>query len=418
MSNQPPDSLYSDIFFARQPIFDRSGSIWGYELLYRKSADCRTAEIDDYDLATACVATAGLVCPDTDFKPSKRIFINYTEKLLLDGAPRGLPPGVTVVEVLESVTASPEVIKAIIELKQEGYLIAIDDYRGEANLSQLMEYADIIKIDLLGLELEQIAALVARVPERVLTLAEKVENPAHVPHLQEMGFDLFQGYYFAHPQTISGKKLSATCFSKIKTLALLEQEEATPQDYTHLIERDPSIAFRLLRLLNSAAFCFSVKIKSIQHAISLLGMVRLKYWLRMVVLSDMGARKITPELYRMSIVRARFFELLIAEDAQRGELEPDSLFLFGLLSLLDVMLDVSMDQLLPILSLQEPLAQGLLTGKGRFGTYLKLATAIETADSEAISQQARLLQIKEHLISGVWREAMLWGNEVEQQAEV
>lgn len=170
-----------------------------------------------------------------------------------------------------------------------------------------MEYADIIKIDLLGLELEQIAALVARVPERVLTLAEKVENPAHVPHLQEMGFDLFQGYYFAHPQTISGKKLSATCFSKIKTLALLEQEGATPQDYTRLIERDPSIAFRLLRLLNSAAFCFSVKIKSIQHAISLLGMVRLKYWLRMVVLSDMGTRKITPELYRMSIVRARFF---------------------------------------------------------------------------------------------------------------
>lgn len=110
--------------------------------------------------------------------------------------------------------------------------------------------------------------------------------------------------------------------------------------------------------------------------------------------------------------------MLIAEDTQRGELEPDSLFLFGLLSLLDVMLDVGMDQLLPILSLQEPLAQGLLTGKGRFGTYLKLVTAIETADSEAISQQARLLQIEEYLISGVWREAMLWGNEVEQQSEI
>lgn len=93
MSNQTQDSLYSAVFFDRQPIFDRSGSIWGYELLYRKSADCRTAQIDDYDLATACVATAGLVCPDTKFKPSKRIFINYTEKLLLNGAPKGLPRG-------------------------------------------------------------------------------------------------------------------------------------------------------------------------------------------------------------------------------------------------------------------------------------------------------------------------------------
>lgn len=417
MSDQTQDSLYSDIFFARQPIFDRSGSIWGYELLYRKSADCRTAQIDDYDLATACVATAGLVCPETDFKPSKRIFINYTEKLLLNGAPKGLPPGVTVVEVLESVSASPEVIKAIIELKQEGYLIAIDDFRGEANLSLLMEYADIIKIDLLGLELDQIAKLIAQVPARVLTLAEKVENPDHVPHLKEMGFDLFQGYYFAHPQTISGKKLSATCVSKIKTLALLEQSNATPEDYTRLIERDPSIAFRLLRLLNSAAFCFSVKIKSIQHAITLLGMVRLKYWLRMVVLSDVGTRNITPELYHMSIVRARFFELLIDADDARGEWEADSLFLFGLLSLLDVMLDAPMDQLLPILSLQEPLAQGLETGQGRFGNYLKLAVAIENADSEAITHQAQRLAIEEHLISNAWREAMLWSNEVEQQSE-
>jgi EAL and modified HD-GYP domain-containing signal transduction protein len=418
MPDQTQDSLYSDIFFARQPIFDRGGSIWGYELLYRKSADCRTAQIDDYDLATACVATAGLVCPDTDYKPSKRIFINYTEKLLLNGAPKGLPPGITVVEVLESVTASPEVIKAIIELKQEGYLIAIDDFRGEASLSLLMEYADIIKVDLLGLELEQIAALISQVPDRVLTLAEKVEDPAQVPYLQEMGFDLFQGYYFAHPQTISGKKLSATSFSKLKTLTLLEQQNATPQDYTRLIERDPSIAFRLLRLLNSAAFCFSVKIKSIQHAISLLGMMRLKYWLRMVVLSDVGARQITPELYRMSIVRARFFELLLAEDPDRKALEPDSLFLFGLLSLLDVMLDVGMDQLLPILSLQEPLARGLETGQGHFGHYLQLAIAIETADSEAISRQAQVLRIEEHLISSVWRDAMLWGNEVEQQTEV
>lgn len=119
MPDQTKDILYSDIFFARQPIFDRGGSIWGYELLYRRSADCRMAQIDDFDLATASVATAGLVCPDTDFNPSKRIFINYTEKLLLNGAPKGLPPGVTVVEVLESVTASSEVIEAIIDLKQE-----------------------------------------------------------------------------------------------------------------------------------------------------------------------------------------------------------------------------------------------------------------------------------------------------------
>ncbi|OMH39774.1 EAL and HDOD domain-containing protein [Motiliproteus sp. MSK22-1] len=418
MSNKASDSIYSDIFFARQPIFDRAGTVWGYELLYRKSADCREAIIDDYDLATASVATSGLVCPDTDYTPSKRVFINYTEKLLLNGAPKGLPPAITVVEVLETVTASPEVIQAVIDLKQDGYLIAIDDYHGEADLSVLMDYADIVKIEILGMELDEIAKVVASAPDRILKLAEKVEDPSLIPHLEAMGFDLFQGYYFAHPQTIAGKKLPSTSLSKLKILSLLELTETTPNDYTQLIERDPGIAFRLLRLLNSAAFCFSVKIRSIHHAISLLGMKRLKYWLRMVVLSDTGTNKNTPELYRMSIVRGRFFELLVSDDVNHQQQEPDSLFLFGLLSLLDVMLDTRMEQLLPILPLPEPLAAGLSEGNSHFSHYIRLAEAIETADARAISQLANVLQLEEHLISAAWREAMLWGNEVEQQATV
>lgn len=415
MSDDSQENIYSDIYFARQPVFDRAGSVWGYELLYRRSADCQTAVIDDYDLATASVITSGLVCTETDYNPSKRVLINYTEKLLLNGAPRGLPPAITVVEVLEDVTSSPEVIDAIIKLKQDGYLIAIDDYQGEGNLTVLMDYADIVKIDILGLGLEQITKIVAKAPPNVLKLAEKVEDPSLIPHLEDMGFDLFQGYYFAHPQTISGRKLPATTLSKLKILTLLEKQDASQKDYAALMERDPSIAFRLLRLLNSAAFCFSVKIRSIQHAISLLGLQRLKYWLRMVILSDAGTSKNTPELYRMSIVRARFFELLVEGDHNSKGQEPDSLFLFGLLSLLDVMLDVGMDQLLPILPLPEPLAQGLRGDDHHFSRYLQLATAIEAADSNLISEQARVLELDEHHICIAWRDAMVWSNEVEQQ---
>ncbi len=417
MPSSPSDSIYSEFFFARQPVFDRNGAVWGYELLYRKTADCQTAIIDDHDLATASVATGGLLCEETDYTPNRRVLINYSEKMLLNGIPKGLPPAVTVVEVVETVSASEPVINAVIDLKQHGYLIAIDDFRGESDLAQLMDYADLVKIDTLGLSIDEIAELAARAPDNVLKLAEKVEDPALIPALEAMGFDLFQGYYFARPQNIAGRKLSASAVSKLKILELLEQSDATPQAYAELIGRDPSIAFRLLRLLNSAAFCFSVKIKSIQHAISLLGLQRLRYWLRMVVLADVSAGPKSRELYRMSIVRGRFFEQLAATDIQDADLEPDSLFLFGLLSMLDVMLETRMEELIPVLPLPQPLVEGLSSNHSRYARYLQLAIAIETADSGAINRCTDLLGLDQHRVAACWAEAMLWSNDIESQSD-
>ena len=149
-----PPAIASDtfdpFFVARQPIFDNAGKVWGYELLFRNAPGKETAEINDEDLATICVATCGFIKVQEDTDLNQKICINFTKNLILQGAPRGLPPTVTVIEVLENIEPSKEMIAAIIKLKQEGYLFAIDDYIGDTDIQAFIELADIVKVDILG----------------------------------------------------------------------------------------------------------------------------------------------------------------------------------------------------------------------------------------------------------------------------
>ena len=171
------NSLTEPFFVARQPIFNLAGKVWGYELLFRSNSEQEWIEIEDPELATFAVSTCGFIRTQVDTDQDKKVFINFPEKLILDRAPIGLPPTVTVVEILESVEPSPEVIEAVIALKQEGFLVAVDDYMGEADRKPLLEYADIIKVEVLGRTREQVESILATLGEtKALLLAEKVED--------------------------------------------------------------------------------------------------------------------------------------------------------------------------------------------------------------------------------------------------
>ncbi len=389
------EKLNYDVYYvAKQPIFDRDCKTYGYELLFRSGAEDNVARIENPDLATINVVTCGFVKSQESVQKSKRIFINFTEALILTGAPRALPPTVTVVEVLEDVEPSPEVMEEIVKLKQEGYLIAIDDFDDSGKDEDLLNIADIIKVDVLGKNEEQIEHLFNLIKsKKALILGEKVDNRRTFNYLMELGFDFFQGYFFARPKNLTGKTIQAALTAKIRILAALNEPDLEIEEIVNLVTSDLSITYRLLRLLNSAAFGFSMKIESIQHAVSLLGANRMRHWLRMVVLSDMNASSNPEELLLLSLSRGKVLEEL-ALAGQIEKIKSETAFLFGLLSLLDIMLDLPFSVLFKELPLSEDFRAGYTDPESLYGGYLELLFAMENDDHHQITNICRLLEVE------------------------
>jgi EAL and modified HD-GYP domain-containing signal transduction protein len=407
-------AIYDHFFVARQPIFHEKGQIWGYELLFRSGPGYEVASITDGDLATFSVATSGFIRSQEDIDQSKKICVNFTEKLLLDGAPHGLPSTVTVIEILEDVIPSSELIEKLIGYKQEGYLIAIDDFEAKADLKDFIELADIIKVDVLDKRIEEVEHICDAISgSKAIRIAEKVEDSQLIPALKKLGFTLFQGYYFAKPELLAGRKIGTTETSKLRILQIIEDASMTAETIEKAITTDPSITYRLLRFLNSAAFGFSIKINSIRHAITLLGLKRLKNWLRMVVLSDLLGDK-NPEIYAMALIRAKMLEEMVNED-QIKDASADSMFLFGLLSLIDSMMDIPMDQLLDRLPLPDKIKNGYIDTSSSYNKYLAFIEALEHSKPNVFEKLCRDLDFTPKQAAAAYLRSIVWTNEMNKQ---
>ena len=345
---------------------------------------------------------------------SKKICVNFTEKLLLDGAPHGLPSTVAVIEILEDVIPSQALIEKLIVYKQEGYLIAIDDFEAKIDLREFIELADIIKVDIFGKRIDEIKQICAQIKSsKAIKIAEKVEDSELIPELLKLGFTLFQGFYFAKPELLSGRKIGATETSKLRVLQTIEDPSSTVETVEKVIASDPSITYRLLIFLNSAAFGFSIKINSIRHAMTLLGLKRLKNWLRMAVLSDLLGDK-NPEIYALALNRGKMLEEMVNEDLIK-DTSADSMFLFGLLSLIDSMLDTPMDKLLGQLPLPEKIKAGYVDEASRYYKYLTLLKALEHSAPEVFEQLCRDLDFIPKQVAAAYLRSIIWANEMNLQ---
>ncbi|CAG37679.1 conserved hypothetical protein [Desulfotalea psychrophila LSv54] len=404
--------IYRVFQVARQPILDRQGKTYGYELLFRSGIDKTFAEIDDQDFATMSVATCGFSRSQDAVSQSKKVFINFTESLILQGAPRALPATLVIIEVLEDTAPSPEVIAELTSLKEDGYVIAIDDFEGDINNEALLDIADIIKVDVLGksfAEIEQIYNLIKN--KKAITLAEKVETHKDYQYLLGLGFDLFQGYFFATPENLTGKNLDTNYASKLRVLATLTTRNLEFKHIVEVVKADPSITFKLLKLLNSAAMGVAIEVTSIRHAVVLLGLTRITHWLRMVVMSDLTASNKPQELFTLALGRGKILEEL-AKAGQIPEHDPSIMFLFGLVSLLDVMLDMSMDVLVDTLPLIDAAKFGLTDPKTKMAQYLNLLIAIETVEKKNQQELCTSLKISEDSVLKAVLVANEWTNEL------
>jgi c-di-GMP-related signal transduction protein len=394
-------------FVARQPIFTREQQIFGYELLFRDGVD-NFFKADDPEAAARSTLDSSLLLGLDVLCDGQRAFINCTRDLLLKDCMTLLPSAQAVVEVLETVEPDDLVMAACERLKVAGYTIALDDFVANDPRQPLIPLADIIKVDFARTDLADRAALLKEhARSRCRMLAEKVETREEFLKAKEMGFVYFQGFYLRHPEILKAKEIPQNRLNYLRLLEMVSREEMVLRELEEAIKREASVLYRLLRYLNSPAFGFATTIRSVRHALAILGEREVRRWIRLVALVSAGMQK-SSDLVLCALVRARFCELL---SPKIGNSESD-LFLLGLLSMMDAILEVPMTQVLEHVPLDAETKAVLLGGTGRLRPVYQLMLAREAGDWEQAKSFAAHLRVEEAEIAEIWWQAMQWARQV------
>ncbi|MYL84070.1 EAL domain-containing protein [Desulfovibrio aerotolerans] len=380
-------STFESTFIGRQPIFDTHENIWGYELLYRSSGGAVCADIKDGNLATAKVISDGFLLVCEELKKSQKLLINFPEELLASEAGFALPPETCIIEILENVSATENVLKSIQLLAKHKFTFALDDFTGQVELEPFLPYVKIVKIDILLLsDMSKVAKIVQNLKKySVDILAEKVEDRETYLALQKMGFNLFQGYFFSRPETITGRKISSNSITKINLLKELGSDSFDIARIVSNIKTDTSISYRLMKYANMAGINPGNRINSIERAVTILGKRQLVQWLRAIILSDLNPSMKAEELSFMAVNRGCFLEML-AEENNFLKFKPESLFVYGMFSLVTVILNLSMETILKYLALEEQIESALLENNHTANLLLDLVKSYERWDSDKIKE--------------------------------
>ncbi len=393
-------------YVARQPIFDRVENVFGYELLFRNGLE--NSFHGDADEASRATLDRSLLMGLDTLCDGRRAFVNCTRNTLIKGLVTLLPSTMTVVEVLESVPADAEVTAACRSLKEAGYMIALDDYVADDPREALADLADIIKVEMQLTTEAQRAVLIKKFgPWRCRMLAEKVETQADFIRARDQGFVYFQGYFFRRPEMLTTRDMPASRLNYIRMLQEVSRPDLDLPGLEKLIKTEASVCYRLLRYLNSAAFTFRSEIHSVRHALSILGDRDLRRWVRLVAAVGAGQYK-TSDLVLSALVRGRFGELMSSQ-VPHGE---SDLFLLGLLSLIDAMLEMPMADILERIPLDHPTKAVLLGQASNLRPMFQLILAHESGDWESVASLCQTLQLDSEMVAAHYWEAQQWAREL------
>lgn len=396
-------------FLARQPIHDRNGKIFGYELLFRSGLD-NFFDYSDPDRASSrVIANSFLLFSIEEMAGGTRAFLNFTRQVLVHDFGSVLPREHTVIEVLENVPPDAEVVAACKRLKEQGFLLALDDFIDQPEYMPLVELADIIKVDFLACDQACRADFAARfLPRGIRLLAEKVETLEDYEMAKALGYHYFQGYFFSRPVIVSRKDIPT---AKLPYLRILKEANAADIDFPKLaeaIQAEVATAYKLLRYINSAFFGLRKPVTSIVQALALLGEREFKKWISLLSLAALTTDKPT-ELLNISLIRGKFCEMAgsLLGYAHRSE----DLFLMGLFSLLDAILERPLEEVLASIPMAADTRGALLGDKGTLGTLLQLATAMERGEWNQLSALTTALKIEEERLAPLHVAAIQWTNQ-------
>ncbi len=393
-------------YVARQPIVDREEKVFGYELLFRDGLE--TAFSGDRDEASRATLDRSLLMGLDVLCDGRRAFVNCTRDTLIKGLVTLLPSMSTVVEVLENVPPDPDVVAACQSLKEAGYLIAQDDYVADDPREAMAEMADIIKVEMqLTTEAQQAAMIKRYGPWRCRMLAEKIETHSEFVRARDQRFVYFQGYFFRRPETMNTRDMPAQRMNYLRMLQEVSRPELDVVGLESLVKAEASVCYRLLRYLNSAIFGLKNEVHSVRHALSMLGEREVRRWVRLVAAVGAGQEK-TSDLVLSALVRGRFGELL-APRVPHGE---SDLFLLGLLSLIDAMLELPMAEVLEKISLDQATKAVLLGQPSVLRPVYQLMLAHESGEWEAAARLGESLHLDSEDVAGHYWQAQQWAREV------
>ncbi len=367
-----------DIFIARQPILNAHKKLFAYELLYRGTKTSTLATASGNKATTSVLSSAFLTEGIDKISGSRPCFINFTRELLLQNLPFSFPKTLIVVEVLEDVPPTPDVVAVCRKLRGDGYTIALDDFIYDSSLDPLINVADIIKFDIRLSSLDTIQKTLHKLSRYNLKyLAEKVESHEEFVQMSKLGFSYFQGYFFCRPEKIKIKEVDSAKINLVNLLAEVNRKTTSVKKLEKIIQGDVGLSYKLLRFINSSYFYRVNKIESVANAITYLGSREIQRFIILVLISELATDK-PAELVRLAVVRAKMGELIARETVLKDK--EDEIFLLGLFSLLDAMLDTGMDFICDHLSLGDHLKNALINQTGPYSPYLQLIISYEKRD--------------------------------------
>ncbi|GFK93317.1 hypothetical protein NNJEOMEG_01149 [Fundidesulfovibrio magnetotacticus] len=403
-------------FFARQPVFDASKKVCGYELLYRHDPREKNAPLGADDVANLSVLSATLTSPNKQEEDREKIFIRIPPGSIMAGIPAALSPKTTVVELDAPPAQDQGLLAALSTLKKQGYALALNAASDRACVHGLTELADIVFLNVLGKEEDEIKAMVEPfAASRAILAAKHVEDHAMFERAKKLGFHYFQGSFFKRPVLSPAHRLSSNKATRLGIYRSLGNSRLNADELAAIIESDVSICYRLLTLINSLAYGLQYKVHSIKHSIMLLGWDHIKNWLWLVVLCDILPKGKTQELPRLSAIRARFLERAAAEHGYKA-VPPDTLFLLGLFSLLEPMLDTPMAGLVQDLPLEEVVKSALCGKPNLPHQWLELARCFETGDWAKMDALIDSLGLDSVTVAKAYYDALIWASALYEQA--
>jgi EAL and modified HD-GYP domain-containing signal transduction protein len=405
---EQPEQKY---LIGRQPILNRDEQICAYELLFRSAHSLTEANVSDASQATASVILNTLAGFGVKQILGKHLgFINLELDILMSDSLELLPKEMIVLELLETLEVTPALIERCRELKEAGFVLALDDHDYDPIYEELYQIIDIVKVDLMATPVDTIGAAVECYRNyQFKLLAEKVETKEEFLKCLDLGFDYFQGYYFAKPAVIEKKKIDEGGAALLKLMRQL-MDDAEIEEVEKTFRSSPGLTYKLLLLVNSVSFVGLQKIQTVRHAISMLGRAQIKRWVQLALFATDDSHAMENPLVDMAAVRGGFMEqMATACPRLRGNHEAaDQAFMTGILSLLESLYDIPMEQIAGELNLSEEVQQALVSREGIYGNLLALAEALEQVDFVKASELLGALSIPYSTVMDAQMKAYNW----------
>jgi len=410
------ETAADQLFLGRQPILDREQRVFAYELLFRNGKR-NSAEVTDEVQATATViANAFSELGIEAALGNCRAFINVDEQFLFSDMLELLPRQAVVLEILETVPPSAAVVERCKALKATGFALALDDViQLEPAFAELLDLVDVIKVDIQPLSRLQLMQLVIKLkPLNKQLLAEKVDSREQMEQCLKLGFSLFQGYYFAKPTIIAGKKLDHSQLSLMKLMGLL-LSDADTSELEKALKPEPGLTVNLLRMTNSVGSGTTETITSLRHAITVLGRRQLQRWLQLLVFATGKQGNGSNPLLLLAATRGRLMELLAGELLTDQRDFADQAFMTGVMSLIPALVGLPIAEIISPLGLAESMRAALCDGSGQLGALLRLAEISESGELGALSAAlGELPGLGPKALNRAQTQALQWANGIAQ----